>query len=620
MKVLVDLLSVIDNPRCDVPLCRLITARNESIAPLFTFEETVKIRKHTPESKSLYDAIIGYVGDNVDNDIAQKCREFTAEADKMRLISSRLPADKLLRALSGSERYSRLTETEAYTYLYDCACRYARNSWNGLYNFLVYLKNLMEKGGSGAESQKSEDSVTIMTIHQSKGLEFPVCFLFGLNKGFNLADSKSPVIFSKDFGISLKLPPHNDGADIFESIRTRYSDTLLWKSADLLLKQKQIEEEARIFYVALTRARERLYLSATLRKSFMVTVTDAEACADPLFEIKKGKSYMSQTLFALAKSVLDITDPIHDCLDIKLHDKNSEFLDSRFNEDEDDEDKKVIDNSELDLAIAMRSHISESDEEKLLSTIPAKVAASKVSSTMLDDSIFIPLPTGMLFSDGSNEISDADKDSALTIKNRIALMRSQKTDFDSLLLVNKKPTAAEKGTATHLFLQYCDFENVEKNCLDAEIDRLREKRFITERTSKIIDRRQLAGFFKSDLYEHIKDAQAIRREFRFGMFKSASEFTENEKLKGLVADKKIFVQGSIDLIIENKNGELMICDYKTDRVSAEEKLDPALLAENMRKKHADQLREYTYAVTNIFGRAPDKIFIYSVPSGITVEI
>ena len=104
------------------------------------------------------------------------------------------------------------------------------------------------------------------------------------------------------------------------------------------------------------------------------------------------------------------------------------------------------------------------------------------------------------------------------------------------------------------------------------------------------------------------------------MFKSASLFTESDRLKDLVADKKIFVQGSIDLIIEKKNGELMICDYKTDRISAEEKLDPVLLAENMRKKHADQLNEYKYAVNKIFGKAPDKIYIYSVPLGVTIEL
>jgi len=615
--ILVDLLTVIDNPRSDVPLSRLLTAETPSLSPWFTFEEIIKIRKHSPSSKSLYDAILSYSGEDTDRDIARTCRKFTAEADKMRLVSSRLSADKLLRALSGSERYSRLTETEAYTYLYDCACRYARNSWNGLYNFLVYLKNLMEKGEAGTESAKVEDSVTIMTIHQSKGLEFPVCFLFGLNKKFNLADSKSPIIFSKELGISIKLPPRDDG-EIFDKIRTRYSDTLMWKSADLCLKQKQIEEEARIFYVALTRARERLYLSATLRKPFEEVAKEAADCADVAFEIKKGKSYFHQTLVALSQSNKDERN----CFEVKVFDKGFEILKYSLTDDSEETYNKKTQYSydEHILAEAMKLRNSESEEERLLSTIPAKVAASKVSSTMLDDSIFLPLPTGMLFSDGGEELSDAEKESAQNIKNRIMLMRSQKTDFDSLLLVNKKPTAAEKGTATHLFLQYCDYESVDRNGLDSEIERLCEKRFITQRVANIIDRKQLSGFFESELYEHIKGAENIRREFHFGMFKSAEEFTANEHLKSLVADKKIFVQGSIDLIIEKSNGEIIICDYKTDRVSAEEKRNPALLAENMRRKHADQLSEYKYAVINIFGRAPDKIYIYSVPLGTTIEL
>ncbi len=618
MSLLVDLLSVIDNPRSDIPLSRLLTAETTSLSPWFTFEETVKIRKHSPDSKSLYDAILNYSEDGDERDMAKRCRDFAAETDKMRLASSRLSADKLLRALSGSARYSRLTETEAYTYLYDCACRYARNSWNGLYNFLVYLKNLIEKGEAGAESVKSDDSVTIMTIHQSKGLEFPVCFLFGLSKKFNLADSRSPIIFSKDFGISMKLPPENEEDDVFEKIRTRYSDSLLWKAADLRLKQKQIEEEARIFYVALTRARERLYLSATLRKSFDDISKEAADCADPIFEIKKGKSYFDQTLVALSQA----DEGERDCFGVTVFDKGFETLRYSLTDGYDEicDKSNEYTKDELILAETMKLHVLESEEEKLLSTIPAKVAASKVSSTMLDDSVFVPLPTGMLFSDGSNKISDAEKESEQNIRNRIMLMRSQKTDFDSLLLVNKKPTAAEKGTATHLFLQYCDYNSVEENGIDFEIERLYENRFITERTAKIIDRKQLSGFFESELYEHIRDAKSIRREFHFGMFKGADEFTANERLKTLVADKKIFVQGSIDLIIEKKNGDIIICDYKTDHVSAEERRDRALLAENMRKKHADQLREYSHAVTRIFGKAPDKIFIYSVPMGATVEM
>ena len=200
------------------------------------------------------------------------------------------------------------------------------------------------------------------------------------------------------------------------------------------------------------------------------------------------------------------------------------------------------------------------------------------------------------------------------------LMRSQKVDFDSLLEVNKKPTASEKGTATHAFLQFCDYKNIDENGLDAEIERLCSSKFISERTAKIIDRRQLEGFFESELYASIRAAAKVHREFRFRLFRPASDFTENENLKSLVKEKKIFVQGSIDLIIEDMHGELTLCDYKTDKVSAEEKADRELLLQNLKQKHGEQLLQYEYAIKRIFNQTPKKKYIYLTSLGEAIEI
>ncbi|MBR2432823.1 MAG: PD-(D/E)XK nuclease family protein, partial [Clostridia bacterium] len=207
-----------------------------------------------------------------------------------------------------------------------------------------------------------------------------------------------------------------------------------------------------------------------------------------------------------------------------------------------------------------------------------------------------------------------------SIKRRIELMRSQSVSFDSILELNKKTTATEKGTATHLFLQFCDYYNVDKNGLENEIARLINKRFISERTAKIIDRDQLRDFFASKLYALIRCAKSVRREFRFGMHRPASDFTQNDKIKSFVSDKKIFVQGSIDLIIEDAHGELILCDYKTDKVTENERNDRALLISTMREKHGHQLKQYEYAIEQIFGRKPKKIFVYLTAIGEAIEL
>lgn len=615
MSFLADLLRVIDNPRSDIPLCRLLTAKTQSISPLFTLEEIVTVRRHTPRSKSLFDAMILYDGESTDENIVRKCREFVLMIDKMRTLSAKVSADKLLRAIASHDKFSSLLDSRAYIYIYDCACKYVRNSWNGLYSFVKHLNSLMEKGESGLEPAKADrDTVTVMTVHQSKGLEFNTCFLFGFNKQFNFSDSRSPMIFTKEFGLSMKLPPSAADDDPIESMRKRYEENILWRAAEIKTRQKLVEEEARIFYVALTRARERLYISATLNKSYHEYMNTIEKDADKTYGIKRSKTYMKWILTALSE-----TDD-NSSYKINIHDVGQISLTQRFDSSRSLEGATNILPEEKEYAELFYLTERIGDEEKILSVIPSKVAASKVSPKMLDDSVFLPIPTGKLFSEEHEDINEQCRDSNKNIKNRIDIMRSQRVNFDDLLEVNQKPTAAEKGTATHLFLQFCDYKNIEENGVDAEIERLRIHRFITERTASIIDRKQLSGFFKSALYSYISSAKNIRREFKFGMFRSAADFTADKKLGDLIADKKIFIQGSIDLIIENENGEILVCDYKTDRISSEERSDPLLLMKNMKEKHGEQLSQYSYAIERIFNKKPSKTFIYSVPLGEMIEI
>ena len=104
------------------------------------------------------------------------------------------------------------------------------------------------------------------------------------------------------------------------------------------------------------------------------------------------------------------------------------------------------------------------------------------------------------------------------------------------------------------------------------------------------------------------------------MFRDAGDFTENENIKTLVADKKIYVQGSIDLVIKDSDGNIILCDYKTDRIDKSDREDKALLTEIMRNKHGNQLEQYSYAIEKIFGKAPIGTYIYLIDIGETVKI
>ena len=619
MKLLVDILTVIDNPREDIPLCRVLTANLATYEPILSLDEVLAVKNSEGSNHSLYDAVVCYAKNGEKCEIAQKCSIFVSTVDKFRKLSTRVSADKLLRALSSSEHFTALCETDCFTYLYSTACKYVRNAWNGLYAFVSYFKSLMEKGDSNSDPIKAQaDEVTIITMHQSKGLEYKVCFLFGLGKQMNFKSLSSPLIFNRELGISLKLPaPENADDDVFTKTQIKREENLLWKSAYILSKNKMMEEEARILYVAMTRAKERLYLSATVSKSYAeVKSAIDQGGHDYINEIKNSKSYLEWTLIATVLfgnggELFNLTTYKRDAIPP---------LADRITKADVDSAAYGITEDDKDFAKLISSPHGESVEEKLLSMIPAKVAASKVSDKMLDESIFIPIPTGELFRVNEEDADSHSTEAAQSIKNRIMLMRSRKNEFDELLELNKKPTAAEKGSAAHQILQFCNYEKVLADGLDKEIVRLCSERFITKRNADIVDKKQLKGFFESELFKLVRDAKNIRREFNFGLFRPASDFTQQEQLKAAIADKKIFVQGSIDLLIEDKNGDIILCDYKTDRISAEEKADRSLLVANMKAKHASQLEEYRFAVKQIFGKLPAKTFIYSIPLGETIEI
>ncbi len=614
MRLLVNLLSVINNPREDMPLCHVLTAQSDIYSPEFSLEEVIRIRKASDKSRSLYDAMLDFSDSGEDASIKERCSKFISLVEKMRDASGRMSADKLIKSLISSERYSALTKTEAFTYLYDCACRYVKNTWSSLYSFINYFKDVMERGESGSEpDSKVNDAVRIMSIHQSKGLEFNVCFLFGFGKQFNMQNRYS-LIFSKDLGPSMKLPPI-DTEDAFESIKKRHEDNPIYKTVDRYIKQKQLEEEARIFYVALTRARERLIISATLSKTYDEITEKLSRSADAVYEIKKSRSYINWVLLTLAKGGIE-----ERIISVNVFDKNGVKLTTRFPRAPISERRELASNEDVLLSSFIDKSQDSDPTEATLNNIPSKVAASKVSSHMLDDTVFIPIPTGKLFSADDEFPEDMESDTEKQVRARIELMRSAKSDFDSLLEINKKPTAAERGTATHAFLQFCDFKNAEKNGIEHEISRLREDRFISERTAKIIDRSKLSSFFKSPLYSYISSAAEVKREFRFGMFRSASDFTEDEKMKALVKDKKIYVQGSIDLVLKMEDGSIILCDYKTDRATHEEREDLSLFISHMRERHSDQLRQYKHAIEKIFGVSPAKIFIYSFAINEMIDI
>ena len=617
MSLLVDLLSVIDNPRADMPLYNVLTAKSEIYEPEFTIEEVIKIRKNANKVNSLYDAMLEYSSIDEDDDISERCADFISRTEKLRARARGISADKLIKDLIFCERYTLLTRTEAYSYLFNSACSYVKNNWSSLYSFLTYYKKLMENSSSGSEpAAEDENAVKIMTVHQSKGLEFNVCFLFGFGKQFNI-NEKDSFVFIKGHGAYMKLPPKKTN-DPLNDIRTRYCNNPIFKSACRRDYQRQLEEEARVFYVALTRPVERLYVSGSITKTYEEYIQKLERCADVDYELQSSNTFLYWTLLILAKSDKSAYDQF---CNISVYQKGDIKLADPFTKKEIERAiSKNADEYEIGLANALMAYPEGKRDREILSGIPSKVAASKLSCKMLEENVFTTLPDCKLFPENEHDIDAIFTDNKNRIRSRIELMKRAPVRFDDLIGERHESSAAQKGTAMHAFLQFCDFERLKSEGIDSEIDRLVSEKFISESIKADLNRSLLDRFIKSDIFDVISRAKSIRREFHFGMYMPAEKFTQNQTIKNIVNGKSIYVQGSIDLLIEDSDGELILCDYKTDRVTSEEHADRALLIQNVKQRHQNQLDQYSHAVTEIFGRSPKKRFIYLFNINEAIEI
>ncbi|MBQ9132387.1 MAG: hypothetical protein IJX62_07955, partial [Clostridia bacterium] len=253
MTELLNLLRAIDNPYRDLPLSEYL------LSPLggFTLEELTLIRDAAPESGALYDAMERMAASTEDSPLSRKTGDAVAWMERQRKQASAQPADRFLRLLYAEEPLRPLSRHAVLLFLYEQARIYQRSSWCGLYGFLDHFSKLLEGGNISADGfQKAPEAVTVMTVHHSKGLEFPVVFLCSCGNPFNKDDLKKHLLFHRDLGCATRLYNPDTGENEDNSLRVALS---------LKTDLEQTEESIRTLYVALTRARERLYVSGTLR-------------------------------------------------------------------------------------------------------------------------------------------------------------------------------------------------------------------------------------------------------------------------------------------------------------------------------------------------------------------
>lgn len=623
MTALINLLSVIDNPRDDVPLTALLT---DAASPI-SLEELLLLRTAAPECAAipLYDVLtMAAEGlpplDHADATLCRKCADMVAFVQHWRHMAQTLPVDKLLRRLYSEPSLQEKASSPVYLTVYDRARHYQNTSFCGLYQFLRYFRRLLSTPGalsSASAADGEQAAVTLLSIHKSKGLEFPVVFVADGNADFNTKDLHAPVIFDHALGAAARIYHAEDASRRESVVRHAIASRL---------RVRQSEEEMRILYVALTRARERLYLSAKLSSTADAALARANRpTRNDRASILGMHSYISWVLAAISPAnrerdlseicrlcVLDRADYTADALPQAAARPNTK-------------DTPAATQNASDIALRYRNILQEHekfvDPNTLLRTLPTKAAASKLRHDLLDHHFWAE----GIDQDAAPVAPDQKQaDAAEYIRHRIALLRSTTTPLSE---IGQSATAAERGTATHLFLQYCDHHRLSEQGVDAEIDRLVQEHFLTPRAAQLLHRKQLWQFVKSPLFSQILSAKTVWRELQFNRFLPYRTLTAREDLATRLGDASLYVQGSIDLLLEQEDGTLMLCDYKTDRLRTEHwgadlpaSEKDAAIARQLLADHGDQLAIYADAIKGMFGKAPARVVIYSLPLGAAVDM
>lgn len=557
ISVMLSLLAVIDNPRQDVPLIAVL--RSELFG--FTPDELSAIRA-VERKGEFWDALISR------GDEDEKCRAFlyTLEALRdfsrdaelaalLREVYSRLDCMALCCALDdGQQRRGNLM------LLYELAKQFEQTGWRGLRRFLIWLRSMSERGQEpGVGGSVQGGAVQIMSIHKSKGLEFPAVFLCDTARRFNRSDSRENVLVHPVLGLGPKLTDTERGIEY---------PTLARNAIARRMERETLSEELRLLYVAMTRARERLFISCVL--------------PDPEKTIAKLRQGVASPM--PASPLLAMQAPAHWLISAALADEEQNLRLVVIRGDTDAQKESVKLNEDEVVSEINSDYVNLSETLSWRYPFPtAQALPSKLTATEI------------------KSIGEDDPEAASILPRAARIFR--KPDLDA---TPRGLTAAERGTATHLALRYIDFAAAKSRGVAAELERLTELGRLSSREAEAVNGANIERLLESDLGKRILSADKLMRELAFTLL------CPSELIFPGSGDEELLLQGVVDCCIE-EDGELLIIDYKTDAVSADDVSERA-------EQYRAQVKAYAYAMQRLSGKPVRGSIIYFLRPGIALEI
>lgn len=592
VETIINLLKVIDNPMQDIPLVSVLRSS------IFDFNDNDLLEIRLVDRKSTFYEAMLKARISAEINLRRKIEDTLERISKWKSEEKYIPLNEFIWKLyieTGFYNYVGLLPNGSLRQanlklLFEKAKQYETASFKGLFNFIHFINKVKTSSKDMASAKvigENDDVIKIMSIHKSKGLEFPVVFLASTGKKFNLQDLNNSILLHQDIGF---------GMQYIDSDRKIEYATLAKEAIKLKIKKETIAEEMRVLYVALTRAKEKLIitgLSKDLNKS--IESKDKMLSSFLASESSNKKNKMSMKIpYEIAQGYTSYLDwlelvyennkenNIENIISMHVYSKDSLISDLKNLEAEKVDIRKKIDE------MARGKTIDELTKEKLdwkykymeSSKIPTKTSVTKLKAL-----------------EEENDIEDIINN----VKNKTNRINKNYEIIAKPKFLEKQHvfTSAEKGTLLHLCVQKLN-EKLEYTKADIKefVDDLEKRNIITSEEAENIDIDILYNYTKSKLWEELKQAKQIYKEVPFYINIPAKEIYEDAEER-----ENILVQGIIDLYYIDKEDNLILVDYKTDYV-------PNGNIKLLEEKYKVQLQIYKKALESALGRKIDKTMIW----------
>ncbi|MDX8361329.1 helicase-exonuclease AddAB subunit AddA [Cytobacillus sp. IB215316] len=603
--IMLSLLKVIDNPLQDIPLASVL----RSPIVQLNGEELANIRLKKKKG-TYYEALTSFLKgapDEYEKELHEKISNFYESLQTWRMKARNGSLSDLI--------WKIYRETQYYDYvgglpggkqrqanlraLYDRARQYEATSFRGLFRFLRFIDRMQDRGddlGTARAIGEQEDVVRLMTIHSSKGLEFPIVFVSGLSRQFNRQDLNKSYLLDKNLGFASKY--------INPSLRISYP-TLPQLTLKMKMKMELIAEEMRVLYVALTRAKEKLFLVGTVKQASKV-INEWQG------QLLNHQWLLSDYDRVYAKSYLDWLGPT------LIRHRHNEAL-------RNDENIDKLPEELTDYPAKFRIEIKQSTD----------FLEQDLNNPIEDEQILSAIRNGQSIDLGSsyqdqmvNRLTweypnvDATKYRSKQAVSEIKRMRESLDEFSHtsllaqkqlpiaerpLFLQEKSISSAERGTAMHLFMQQIKLhEPITIEGLSDQLAKMVVHEIITEEQSTAISIEHIHDFFQTELGERLVNATMVKRELPFSLALPAKEAYPKWQIQD---EEAVLVQGMIDCVFEDDQGVVLL-DYKTDTITGRfangfEEAEPILT-----KRYRTQIDLYRHALEQIWQRKIDECYLF----------